>query len=58
MTQNDIVAQRNNGPRESHIRATAPALRGGITMVSPRAHFRISSEAFASLSQRSAESRS
>jgi len=36
---------------KSHIRATDPALCAGMTTVSPREHFRISSEAFASLSK-------
>jgi hypothetical protein len=36
---------------KSHIRATDPALLEGITIVSPREHFFISSEAFASLSK-------
>jgi len=40
---------------KSHIRATAPGLRAGITTVSPRAHFRISSEAFVSLSRKPAD---
>jgi hypothetical protein len=40
---------------KSHIRATAPGTRAGITTVSPRAHFRISSEAFASLSRKPAD---
>ena len=40
---------------KSHIRATAPGLRAGITTVSPRAHFRISSEALASLSKKPAD---
>jgi hypothetical protein len=35
---------------KSHIRATAPGLGAGMTTVSPRDHFRISSEAFVSLS--------
>jgi hypothetical protein len=40
---------------KSHIRATAPGLRAGITTVSPRVHFRISSEAFVSLSRKPAD---
>jgi hypothetical protein len=40
---------------KSHIRATAPGLRAGITTVSPRAHFRISSEALVSLSRKPAD---
>jgi hypothetical protein len=40
---------------KSHIRATAPGLRAGITTVSPRAHFRISSEAFVSPSRKPAD---
>jgi hypothetical protein len=40
---------------KSHIRATAPALREGTTIVSPAEHFFISSEALASLSKKPAE---
>jgi hypothetical protein len=40
---------------KSHILAMAPALRAGTTMVSPAEHFFISSEAFASLSKKPAD---
>jgi hypothetical protein len=40
---------------KSHIRAMTPALRAGTTIVSPAEHFFISSEAFASLSKKPAD---
>jgi hypothetical protein len=53
---NDIARHRHNKFFEkSHIRATDPALCAGMTTVSPREHFRISSEAFASLSKKPAD---
>jgi hypothetical protein len=55
MAQITLSPNETMALEKSHIRATAPGIREGITTVSPRAHFRISSEAFASLSRKPAD---
>jgi len=55
MAQTTLPATATIDFEKSHIRATDPALCAGMTTVSPRAHFRISSEAFASLSKKPAD---
>ena len=54
-TQTTLSPNAITAFEKSHIRATAPGLRAGITTVSPRAHFRISSEALVSLSRKPAD---
>jgi len=55
ITQTTLSPDGTTALEKSHNRATAPALRAGITMVSPRAHFLICSKAFASLSRNPAD---
>lgn len=55
MTQTTLSPKAAIDLEKSHMRATAPGFRAGTTMVSPLAHFRISSEALASLSKNPAD---
>jgi hypothetical protein len=55
MTQATLSPSATTAFEKSHIRATAPATRTGMTTVSPLAHLRISSAAFASLSKKPAD---
>jgi hypothetical protein len=55
ITQTTFSASATMAFEKSHIRATAPGFRAGITIVSPREHFFISSEALASLSMKPAD---
>jgi hypothetical protein len=55
MAQTTLSPTATTDFEKSHIRATDPALRAGMTTVSPREHFRISSEAFDSLSKKPAD---
>jgi hypothetical protein len=55
MTQTTLSPNAAIDFEKSHMRATAPGFRAGITIVSPLAHFLISSDALASLSKNPAE---